>query len=62
YGEHIGKIYSSLYVASTIAGIPSPYIGSVLRTVESEAHLYIASILSTFNAIYLVAMFRRRSM
>ncbi|MEM4970880.1 MAG: MFS transporter, partial [Sulfolobales archaeon] len=36
YGEHIGKIYSSLYVASTIAGIPSPYIGSVLRTVESE--------------------------
>ncbi len=60
YGENIGKIYSSLYVASTIAGIPSPYIGSMLRTIESEAHLYVASMLSTLNAIYLIAMLPRR--
>jgi len=60
YGGNIGKIYSSLYVASTMVGIPSPYIGSMLRTIESEAHLYAASILSTLITIYLVAMLPRR--
>jgi hypothetical protein len=54
YGKDIGKIYSSLYVASTIVGIPSPYIGSMLRAIESEAHLYIASSLSILNTLYLI--------
>jgi len=61
YGERIGRIYSSLYVASTAAGIPSPYIGSLLReTISSEAHLYAGASLSTFNTLFLIAALGRR--
>jgi len=61
YGDRIGRIYSSLYVMSTAAGIPSPYIGAMLReTISSEAHLYTAASLSTLNTLFLVATLGRR--
>lgn len=61
YGNRIGRIYSLLYMLSTAAGIPAPYIGSILRIIISgETHLYLAFTLSTLNTLFLLSTYKRK--
>lgn len=60
-GPARGGLYSTIYVFATIAGIPAPYIGSLIRSsLGSEAHFMASFILSSLNTVLLLILVKRR--
>lgn len=56
-----GGLYSTIYVLATIAGIPAPYIGSLIRSLlGSEVHMITSFAISSSNAVLLLTFIRRR--
>lgn len=55
-----GGVYSALYVISTTASAPSPYLGGLLRSGAGDlAHLHAASALPILNTVLLLTLVRR---
>lgn len=60
-GSVRGSLYSTIYVLATIAGIPAPYIGSLIRSaLGSEAHFIASFAISSCNALLLLTLVRKR--
>ncbi|GAY25761.1 putative MFS transporter [Desulfurococcaceae archaeon AG1] len=56
-----GGLYSTIYVLATVAGLPAPYIGSMIRSLfGGEAHFLASFAISTSNALFLLLFIKKR--
>ena len=56
-----GGLYSTIYVLSTVAGTPAPYLGSLARSLfGSEAHFMASFALSSASSLFILLFIGRR--
>jgi len=56
-----GGLYSTIYVLATVAGLPAPYIGTMIRSLlGSEAHFLASFAISTSNTLFLLLFIKKR--